>query len=46
MKGGKKKRLEEIIEVDLEQEVFKCEQCDYTSTRKVPLEAHKRVKHN
>ena len=45
LKGGKKKGVEETIEVDLEQEVFKCEQCDFTSTRKVTLKAHKEVKH-
>ena len=36
LKGGKKK---------VEEQVFKCEQCDFTSTRKVTLKAHTEVKH-
>jgi hypothetical protein len=45
LKGGKKKRTEDTIEVVIEQEVFKCDKCDFTTTRKVTLKAHKEVKH-
>ena len=45
LKGGKKKRVEDTIEVVIEQQVLKCDKCDFTSTRKVTLKAHKEVKH-
>ena len=45
LKGGNKKKEEDKSVVMIEKEVFKCEQCDFTSTKKITMKAHKEVKH-
>ena len=45
LKEELRKRGEEKLEVVVQSEVFKCDLCDFKSTRKVAIKAHKEVAH-